>query len=631
MAEHRPLAPTSLPDDADFGALATRFLDGSLAADDLHQLNDHLRRDETNRREFVRMCLFAGIMTESLKPQLGAASAQDSPTIPPPVASSATVGMPVSPAVDDALHAAVGYLSSGWPVAYLIATVILGFGLAIGAVTRVSQPEHVVQTTHPSPFGRAAGGEGSERPTSPFPSIVGRITGVVDCRFAAGSGLPSPARGRGAGGEGGPSSGSPVTLGDKFHLISGLLEITYDTGAKVILQGPVTYVVESSAGGFLSVGRLTARVDSAKPQAASRKSEISNPQSPIPNPSLSTIHYPLFTVRTPTATVTDLGTEFGVEVAKSGETTSHVFRGSVRVHRTSADGRAEADWRVVGENETVRVEPSAGSRQIVTLYTFTPSHFIRDLPRQKIKIFDLVDAVAGGDGFSDRRNAGIHPLTGKIIRTRKVEDDSFSGDGQYHRVPELPFIDGIFVPDGRKGPVQVTSVGHTFEGFTNSHGLSSSYAWAGGVVSMLQPMHGMTVVPATLNGVDYSSAGHGWIFLHANKAITFDLEAIRRANPAYRLQQFKAVAGYTGPEEYLGDLLVLVDGQLKFRRRQINSTVGAMPVVVPLRSEDRFLTLCATDGGDGIGYDFVIFGDPQLELAPAQAGGRRSTDSTTMP
>ena len=32
---------------------------------------------------------------------------------------------------------------------------------------------------------------------------------------------------------------SLVSLGDKFALASGLMEITYDTGAKVILQGPV--------------------------------------------------------------------------------------------------------------------------------------------------------------------------------------------------------------------------------------------------------------------------------------------------------------------------------------------------------------------------------------------------------
>jgi hypothetical protein len=52
-----------------------------------------------------------------------------------------------------------------------------------------------------------------------------------------------------------------------------------------------------------------------------------NPQSLIPN-------FALFTVRTPTAIVTDLGTEFGVEVSENGETSSHVFRGSVQLQPT---------------------------------------------------------------------------------------------------------------------------------------------------------------------------------------------------------------------------------------------------------------------------------------------------------
>ena len=34
------------------------------------------------------------------------------------------------------------------------------------------------------------------------------------------------------------------------------MEITYDTGAKVILQGPATYEVDSTNGGFLSLGKL---------------------------------------------------------------------------------------------------------------------------------------------------------------------------------------------------------------------------------------------------------------------------------------------------------------------------------------------------------------------------------------
>ena len=39
------------------------------------------------------------------------------------------------------------------------------------------------------------------------------------------------------------------------------MEITYDTGAKVILQGPVTYEVESPNGGYLSVGKLTGKLE----------------------------------------------------------------------------------------------------------------------------------------------------------------------------------------------------------------------------------------------------------------------------------------------------------------------------------------------------------------------------------
>ena len=121
------------------------------------------------------------------------------------------------------------------------------------------------------------------------------------------------------------------------------MEITYDTGAKVILQGPVTYEVESGSGGFLSVGKLTARVE--KEVASGSGQGIVNLQiskSQIPNSSLSTLHSPLFTIKTPTATVTDLGTEFGVEVSKEGQTTSHVFRGLVRLQVASADGKRKA-------------------------------------------------------------------------------------------------------------------------------------------------------------------------------------------------------------------------------------------------------------------------------------------------
>ena len=52
----------------------------------------------------------------------------------------------------------------------------------------------------------------------------------------------------------------PCFLGAEYQLASGLMEITYDTGAKVILQGPVTYSVEAN-GGYLAVGKLTGKLE----------------------------------------------------------------------------------------------------------------------------------------------------------------------------------------------------------------------------------------------------------------------------------------------------------------------------------------------------------------------------------
>ena len=62
------------------------------------------------------------------------------------------------------------------------------------------------------------------------------------------------------------------------------------------------------------------------------------------------------------------------------------------------------------------------------------------------------------------------------------------------------------------------------------------------------------------------------------------------------------------------DFWVLVDAQMRYRRQGIDSSHGAYSVVVPLAENDRFLTLAATDGGDGIGFDWIVFGDPRIEM-----------------
>ena len=100
-------------------------------------------------------------------------------------------------------------------------------------------------------------------------------------------------------------------------------------------------------------------------------------------------------------------------------------------------------------------------------------------------------------------------------------------------------------------------------------------------------------------------------FFMPTRAVTFDLDAVRRANPNYKLLRFRAVAGDTGDGS--ADLWVIVDGQSRFGPGD-QPLQRAMPVNVAVGQRDRFLTLAATDGGDGIGQDWTMFGDPRLEL-----------------
>ena len=246
-------------------------------------------------------------------------------------------------------HGTVDCFSSGWPVAYLVATVVFGIGLAIGAFTYVSHPGNLVVGGQ-WPVVNKSNSQSIIPNPSPKAPFVGRITGMVDCPWGG---------------------GARVSLGQKYELTSGLMEITYDSGARVILQGPVTYEVESRDGGFLSVGKLTARLE--KSEVGGQRSQSENHQSDI-------IHQK-FVVRTPTATVTDLGTEFGVEVDTKGTTTSHVFRGKVRF-RSVNDGKGIGDVLTLNANESARTHVDSNNNVVAAvLRDVTYSNtFIRTIP-----------------------------------------------------------------------------------------------------------------------------------------------------------------------------------------------------------------------------------------------------------
>jgi hypothetical protein len=373
--------------------LARQYCDGTLSAEQVAVLEQRLRDDPRAMDFFVLyMEIHSQLAWEvRARGEHGGEQREGATAAGVLPAPAISIHYPLTTA-----HSFVG----GALFSYTIAAMILGMGLLIGAVTHVSPPEQIV----------------SHAPTihHPLPTIhtaVGQITGMADCQFAENSKTKAP------------RPKASVSSGDKFNLVSGVMEISYHAGAKVILQGPVTYEVESSAGGFLSVGKLTARVDSAKPQVASRKSEIPNPQSPIPNPSPSTIHYPLFTVRTPTATVTDLGTEFGVQVGKQGRTEVHVLQGAVEARAIDVRGGLLAPQRV-SEGCAVEIVPKAEQFKAVA---FAARSFVRTLrpPADSPSETAYINAVlsdkplgywplnepAGSRKIVDRSGNGIHGYT----------------------------------------------------------------------------------------------------------------------------------------------------------------------------------------------------------------------------
>ena len=344
--------------ESEFLELVCRYLDNDeLSREEWTCLNGQLREDRARRETFVRLCLQAKLIAEGLpigdplfpleaEPREGIAL-----TNVPLATSAPTVSLFGGPALN-----ARGYFPERMLFSYLAATVLFALALLVGSFITVSPPAQVVQVEILKDVSPPPLPDRSERE----PALVGRITRMVNCRWA------------------GPTVGPPesdgVPLGSKFALASGFMEITYNTGAKVILEGPVAYEVESATGGFLSRGKLTARVDekgagvrdqgpgskgertanltfsqtgrepttSLAPRPLSGKSEIRNPKSEIADPSpLAPRPSPLFSVRTPTAVVTDLGTEFGVEVGKAGITMSHVFRGVVRVQLVGDNGRTQ--------------------------------------------------------------------------------------------------------------------------------------------------------------------------------------------------------------------------------------------------------------------------------------------------
>jgi hypothetical protein len=376
----------------------------------------------------------------------------------------------------------------------------------------------------------------------------------------------------------GVSPNELMGAGRTLALKSGCVELAFGGGARVVVEGPARLTLDSPAQMTLSDGKLAA--------TCSRGG---------------------FTVCTHSATVVDLGTEFGVATSAAGTTEVEVFKGKVQATgRSGAAKRQQAYSLIEGQAamvsaDAVTLEPGGA----------VPQHFVRSLSTAA-RALDVVDLVAGGDGTTHRRGLGIDPLTGDVTTGRGVGD--FVGDRKYHRVTPLPVVDGCFVPNGRSGPVQVDSNGDRFA-FPVTSGMSFDRIWTGGPI----PTSGRTI-STTLRGIDYAKPDHALLFIHSNTGLTLDLAAIRRLHPELLLLSFHCTVGNSFVPSQKGDnvepradAFLLVDGKPRFQRTGFSNKDRPFLIDVPLRAADRFLTLATTDWKDHTKFDWVLWTDPMIE------------------
>ena len=376
------------------------------------------------------------------------------------------------------------------------------------------------------------------------------------------------------------TTGTTIEAGRRLSLTQGVVELTFVKGTKVLLEAPAVFDIESASALSLHSGRLAATASGAARG---------------------------FTVHTPGAIVTDLGTEFGVAVNSTGVTEVEVFSGEVQAApRVLSAATTQPSLLKAGDAGRV-----AGDQVTITREAANPQAFVRSVS-SSVTALDVVDLVAGGDGTTRRRGKAIDLRTGAVGVFATF--DTFTADASFHKVLGPRVVDGVFVPNGS---TPINSAGQSFD-FPATSGKSDNHIWTGGKVPSEH------AVETRVGGVNYADDGHGLLFLHSNAGVTLDLGAIRRLYPGRSLARFHCTVGQTSPggsRKGLADVWVLVDGAPRFERRRLS--MGEAPVVVDVAvgETDRFLTLSATDGGDGIQWDWVIWGDPTLDIGGDRRGG----------
>lgn len=335
----------------ELGLLLEALLEGRLSETQQARLNELLAGDPETRRAYVQyMTTLAGVR-RYLKGKPAFLDGVNEPpveeaasgAIPAPIAEVGESGSAIAPPTTTAPPTAtgpspgvLGFISDcfrlgGDFVARPMVLMLVAAGL-LAAVLFVVVPLVNRQPGGHSPTAPIA--DGTTKPDELV--VIARITDSHSAQWQNGAMLPV--------------GQSLLAVGQKLSLVSGLVEISFDNGARVLLEGPAELILDSPMHATLAHGQLTAEV----------------PESAIG-----------FTIQTPMVNVVDLGTKFGVRVSPKGMTDVAVFSGEVVASPRDAKVNSDEGIRVLADEvrrfwngSTVDEEPLA------------PPDFIRSMPKR---------------------------------------------------------------------------------------------------------------------------------------------------------------------------------------------------------------------------------------------------------
>ena len=378
---------------------------------------------------------------------------------------------------------------------------------------------------------------------------------------------------------------------DLSFLHTGLIEILFDGGAKVLLEAPAAFRLNSSDRMVLHQGQLFAVV----PDYAQG-----------------------FTVETPNSQIIDMGTEFAIRVEQNGTSDLHMFKGKAIL---ASDSMSEVKQTLtLTAGHAKRIDNTGYISDIVIKEQAFVRNFYKDTGfvwrGQKLS---LVDIVGNGNGLgSGQTNIYVDPIEG-------YKDSIYcNGKGNwYHMLQANPFVDGLFIPNGNNKQI-VSSQAHEFTDCPGTNG--ECYTTVGA-----NPKQGVWATDMRngiiqFNGKEYGNQKHPCLMMHANLGITFDLNAVRALCPDIKMVRFVSQYGVADFEEQSGcnaDFWLLIDGQVRQSKRNVTTKGVLSNVSIELGPSDRFLTLVTTDGGDidrmgayqrAYTCDWCVFVEPALIL-----------------